>query len=439
MVTGGAPRTTGVFYDDAYARNMWKPGSDCTGPSGTETLYAENLDKLVNGVILLMNGVIDPANLPMGMVGGKCVPVYPHSFMQTNTIFNVTREAGMYTAWSDKHPAYEIINGPSGVGVNDLYTPEINNVNDPTTISVAATDGYDQIKVKAILNEIDGKRSDGSKSAPVPEIFGMNFQSVSVGEKLVDPALSCKRKDPPPSTCDPNYVPGGYEPGTLKFTPQMAQAMDYVDGAIGSMVHELEKKELLDSTEIIISAKHGQSPIDPAQVNKIGPAVDDVLKAAKIEIAQDTTDDVALVWLADQKQTAAAVKALLDDKAGPNHAKVDYVLSGDTLADRFGDPLKNPRTPDLIVQPKVGVIYTGSKAKVAEHGGFSENDTHVALLVVSPGGNRNADGQDAENGGRTVATPVHTTQIAPTILEFLGLKADALRSVRIEGTRALPR
>ena len=93
----------------------------------------------------------------------------------------------------------------------------------------------------------------------------------------------------------------------------------------------------------------------------------------------------------------------------------------------------------MIVQPKVGVIYTGSKAKVAEHGGFSENDTHVALLVVSPGGNRNADGQDAENGGRTVATPVHTTQIAPTILEFLGLKADALRSVRIEGTRALPR
>jgi hypothetical protein len=54
----------------------------------------------------------------------------------------------------------------------------------------------------------------------------MNFQSVSVGEKLVDPVKSCVRN--PTSTCDPAYVPGGYEPGTLKFTPQMTQAVAYV-------------------------------------------------------------------------------------------------------------------------------------------------------------------------------------------------------------------
>ncbi len=297
MVTGGTPRTTGVFYDDSYARNMWLPGSNCAGPPGAETVYAENLDKTVNGLIPLF-GSVDPANLPLGMVNGHCVPVYPHSFLQTNTIFNVARDAGLYTAWSDKHPAYEIINGPSGVGVNDLFTPEINNANDPTTMSVAATDAYDQIKVKAVLNEIDGKTSDGGKSAPVPAIFGMNFQSVSVGQKLVDPVKSCVRN--PTSTCDPAYLPGGYLAGTLKFTPQMTQAMAYVDGALGSLVQELEQKELLESTELIISAKHGQSPIDPAQLNKIGPAVDDVLTAANIKVTQVTPEDIALVWLADQ-------------------------------------------------------------------------------------------------------------------------------------------
>jgi hypothetical protein len=36
------------------------------------------------------------------------------------------------------------------------------------------------------------------------------------------------------------------------------------------------------------------------------------------------------------------------------------------------------------------------------------------------------------------ATPVETTQIAPTILQLLGLDPDALKAVRIEHTRALP-
>ena len=38
------------------------------------------------------------------------------------------QSAGLRTAWSDKHPAYEILNGPSGTGVQDLFTPEINSV-----------------------------------------------------------------------------------------------------------------------------------------------------------------------------------------------------------------------------------------------------------------------------------------------------------------------
>lgn len=362
----------------------------------------------------------------------SCVGVMPHSFLKTNTIFEIIRAHGMYTAWSDKHPAYDIANGPSGTGVIDLFTPEINNdITNPTGTSVAATDDYDQIKVQAILNEINGKTSDGKHTAPVPAVFGMNFQSVSVGEKLVDPVLSCDRNTK--GGCDPSYVPGGYQKGTLNFTPQMTKAMAYVDGAIGSMVAQLNERGLWDSTELIISAKHGQSPIDPAKLQKIGDAVTPIIEAAGVAVAQNTTDDISLVWLADQTQTAKAVAALEKDKAGKNSANILYVLSGDALADKFGDPLHNTRTPDLIVQPIPGTIYTHSKAKVAEHGGFAEDDTHVALLVVNGGGEREGDGEM-----RTLNAQVTTLQIAPTILKFLGLDPDALQSVRAEDTRALP-
>jgi hypothetical protein len=425
QVTGGTSKSTGVFYDDSYDRTMWAPGSNCQGPAGAEAVYAENLDKTdASGNIPLFTS-IDPKNLPMGMVNGTCQVIYPHSFLKVNTIFNVAHAAGLYTAWSDKHPAYEIVRGPENTGAEDLFTPEINNVNDPTAISVAATTTYDQLKVKAVLNEIDGMTSDAAHQALVPAIFGMNFQSVSVGEKLVDPVKSCSRN--PTSTCDPTYFPGGYEPGSLAFTPQMELAMSYVDGAIGSMVDELRKQHLSDSTEVIISAKHGQAPIDPSKLNKIGDQVTNVLNAAHVGIAQNTSDDVALVWLKDQRQTRQAVAALNADKNGANTALVDFIYSGDRLVDLYGDPRTNARTPDLIVQPQLGTIYTTSKAKVAEHGGGTIDDTHVALLVVTP-----------DKDGRRVGERVETRQIAPTILKFLGLNPRALESVREEHTQTLP-
>ncbi len=33
------------------------------------------------------------------------LPVYPHDFLKVNTLFEVVRAAGGYTAWSDKHPS----------------------------------------------------------------------------------------------------------------------------------------------------------------------------------------------------------------------------------------------------------------------------------------------------------------------------------------------
>jgi arylsulfatase A-like enzyme len=277
----------------------------------------------------------------------------------------------------------------------------------------------------------------------------MNFQSVSVGEKDIDPFKSCDPARHDPSyTCDPNYVPGGYQPGSLAFTPQMdgttqyaatptyphgtkvPGALNFVDAALGQLVGELKAKGLLDSTRIIISAKHGQSPINPAQLSKIGHQVSDVLSGDGVNVAQNTDDDVALVWLQNQSQTSAAVTDLTNDP-GRSQAHVQTVFSGGTLAASFGDPLANPRTPDLIVQPTQGTIYSHSTAKVAEHGGFAEPDTHVALLAVN--GSNWGENDPAYN-----TEAVQTTQIAPTILASLGLDPNKLDAVQAEGTQGLP-
>jgi hypothetical protein len=87
----------------------------------------------------------------------------------------------------------------------------------------------------------------------------------------------------------------------------------------------------------------------------------------------------------------------------------------------------DPRTPDIIVTPNVGVTYTGSSKKLMEHGGFSHDDTNVMLLLSNPA-----------FAPKTVFSEVGTLQVAPSILEALGLDPNKLDGVRLEGTAALP-
>src|SRR5262249_25085771 len=136
-------------------------------------------------------------------------------------------------------------------------------------------------------------------------------------------------------------------------------------------------------------------------------------------------DDVALLWLNDQTKTNDVVAKLNANKA---QAHIDTILSGASLKALFNDPTTDSRTPDIIVLPSHGVIYAKLTAtKIAEHGGFSEDDTHVALFVASPTLNKGS-----------ISTPVQTTQIAPTILLLLGLDPNKLQAVGIEHTQILP-
>jgi hypothetical protein len=201
QVTGGNPSSTGVYYDDSYNRALLPPGTtSCAGATaGAEVTYFEQADRNQHaldagqglaglpGSILAMTGnpttLIDPAQLPVDPA--TCTPVYPHSYLKVNTIFEVARGAGLRTAWSDKHPAYDLLNGPSGAGIQDLFTPEINSAAptagaaDDWTTDNALTQQYDGYKVQAVVNEIKGLDHSGTQRVGTPGIFGMNFQTVS--------------------------------------------------------------------------------------------------------------------------------------------------------------------------------------------------------------------------------------------------------------------
>ena len=281
---------------------------------------------------------------------------------------------------------------------------------------------YDQLKVTGVLNQIDGKTHDGSKNAKVPEIFGMNFQAVSVGQKLIE-------KSGPT---------GGYVDGMGTPTPSLLTEFQFVDDSIGKFVDELKDKGLYDSTLIVITAKHGQSPIDPNRFFGIpgtsgtggispGNLLDSYLPPSEANSSGGvgtTEDDVSLLWLKHSSDTNAAVGIL---EANAAKAGIGEIFYGNALSQNYGSPLTDPRTPDIIVQPNVGVVYTGSARKLAEHGGFAHDDTNVILLLSNP-----------EFEAKTVHADVSTTQVAPTILKVLGLNPKKLDGVRLEGTPVLP-
>jgi hypothetical protein len=497
LVTGGTPRTVGAFYDVAYDRVLAPPTID-TGnglpgsgpapagckvgmPNGTQTEYEEGVEfnqHQVNGggpYAMFDGGVlsIDPMKLERDPFN-NCSPVYPWNFVRTNTIYGVIHAAGGYTAWSDKHPVYAVVSGPTGTtspsNVDDYYAPEVNSdivpIHLPNGSAFKTVTGfdcstlvhtgsdwttnfdsikcYDQLKVNAIVNEINGKTHLGNASAPVPAILGMNYQAVSVGQKLIS-----------------GGVKGGYTDAAGDPTPSMLGEIEFVDATIGQMVSALQTQGLLDSTAIIITAKHGQSPIDtnrffpiPGHSHTNGMPPSAVVAGFLPSVYSNplnglglAEDDISQIWLADSANTVAAVNALEAAGVTPGSSSdgsaigLGQIFYGASLTTMFNAPglpenpgpccfLRpggDPRTPDIVVIPNVGVVYTGSLAKQSEHGGFAHDDTNVMLLVSNPGIKT-----------RTDTSFVETDQVAPTILQLLGLNPAALDAVRTEGTPVLP-
>ena len=468
LVSGGSPKLVGAYYDVAYDRVLAPPAAD-TGngvlhgqcvpgvPNGTRTEYEEGneIDQTqLNGgspaYSKLDGGIksIDPAKLIRDPYHG-CAPVYPWNFVRANTIYGVIHRAGGFTAWSDKHAVYAVVSGPTGTdqpsNVDDYYSPEVNSNAIPLPGVTTATGHdcssinnnggdwttdfenikcYDQLKVNAVLNWIGGRTHLGDARQAVPQIFGMNFQAVSVGQKLIE-----------------NGVLGGYTNAAGMPTEAMLGEIRFVDAAIGQFVSALRRNHLYESTTLIVTAKHGQSPVDthrffpiPGKNGLNGTPPSGVLGAAFLpdsELNQigPTEDDISMLWLSPGASTADAVGLLESNASAAGIGQILYGPSITTMFNRPGLPSQggDPRTPDIIVLPNTGVVYTGSAKKQAEHGGFALDDTNVMLLVANPA-----------LRSRTITSFVETSQVAPTILRVLGLDPRELDAVRAEGTPVLP-
>jgi len=455
LVTGGTPRTTGIYYDVAFDRSLDGPqittgtglaAAPCTpnaAPIGTTTDNDQGIDlddtQLYGGADGTA-GAIDPKKLSRNPAAG-CAPVYPWNFLRTNTIFGVIHAAGGYTAWIDKHPSYAMVAGPGGTGLDDYYAPEVDSnvvalpgiktslgascatVRDATAPSWNASfediQCYDALRVNALLNEIAGKSHNGSP-ATTPAIMGMNFQAVYTGESVSEPGVGV----------------GGYQNAAALPSAELLQEVESVDTSIGDIVNALKDRGIYDDTLIIITAKHGDSPIDPTRYVADGANTPATLMGTRIPYSESplnptgigaTEDDVSVLWLNKGESVPSAVEILEQNATAIGLGQIYY---GPTLALNYGvggwQPGQDPRTPDIIVTPNVGVTYSGSTTMIADHGGFAHDDTNVMLLVSHPC-----------LSPQTVFAETATTQVAPTIVKALGLNPSALTAVKAEGTPVL--
>lgn len=453
QLTGATAGQSGVYYDDTFNHDLLPAGTtDCAHtPKGAEVAMTEAMDRNQSALdagqglaglpdsILGMTGnpatLLNPAAMPVDPA--TCKPVYPNQYLQVNSVFDVLHAAGKVTAWSDKHPAYSILEGKSGNAIDDLFTPEINSdspvAGKDWTKDNKATQQYDGYKVQAVINEIDGYDHGRTKKVGEPAIFGMNFQAVSTAQKL-------------PTS---NGMTGGYQADGVTPGPLLSGALDYVDGQLGRLLGELKSTGADKDTTVIVSAKHGQSPTKPGDLTRIDDApiltaLNAAWKAKHPEASHDLVafsvdDDAMLLWLSDRSQAAAdfAKQFLLANNGTGNDiggnpkaytkSGLTEVHAGADAAAYLGAPANDPRHPDLVGVAQVGTVYTGGKSKIAEHGGANPADRNVPLVVFGPGAKK-----------AVVHEAVLTTQIAPTILKLTGENPQKLDAAKGNGVNVLP-
>jgi hypothetical protein len=499
LMTGGDPKVTGIYYDDEYSHGVFPAGTtNCSGPvPGGNVIYDSPDDALPAVPDLLNNGSgntfpsfdeggsiypggidkdpskimnlsphpqsgLNPATYPVDPK--TCKPIQPWDFLGVNTIFQVIHNAGMRTAYSEKHAVYSSFNGPgsNGMSIDDFFAPEIDSqavepngvpypVDGAWTADNAAIKQYDSYKVQAVINWINGYEHSGTgPKVGTPAIYGMNFQTISTAEKLKSSPAVLMGPNAQGNYVDGPSLPGGYvtENGVQVPGPLLQSALGYLNSSLQQMVDAIQAAGETNSTAIILTAKHGQSPLNNSQLQRIddGPIIAGVNAAwaqdhpgSPTLVVQEADDDGLLWWLSDRSQQATEfVKNYLWAHSAPavnyagqtvtvQHSGLQQIFAGVESAKFFGVPNSDPHHPDVFGISQVGTIYT-TGSKIAEHGGDNPGDRDVPLVVYAP--TNVSPGQSDQW--------VENTQVAPTILKLLGLDPNQLQAVKEEGTQVLP-
>lgn len=394
IFTGASSRTHGLYYDVSYDKALYAAGSDCKGTQGTVVAWDESVD--LNPELLNAGGSLNVSTFPLKKTTwGACLPVYPYDWPLVNTVFEVVRQSGLVTAYADKHPSYTWVNGPSGLGLSQSFFPEVASIS-----GEAATEGFDDLHWSAITNWTMGLNYDGTSGFSTPAFYATNFQALTSAESSA-----------------------GYN-ADLTPSNNLTQAYRQLDAKLADFITTMKAAGTYSDTLLILTAKQGQSPIDPATINIISDVA--LANATGVSIEQASADDGAVIWLTNPTEAASAKAGLLADAVALGIEKV--WIGEEIRANGLGNAFSS-RTPDVIVIAKAGVIYgtVGSGTK-AQHGGMNFDDKQVPLIVHSP----------SFTGAVQNTEYVSTRQIPTTILKALGLDPLLLAGARAEGTVVLP-
>ena len=333
-LTGASPRDTGVPYDEYYDRHY----------------------KLA---IELTETVTVPAGLK------------PHDLLRVPTLFEAAKAKGLKTAFISKHVGYEILQGPSGQGIDRLELPEMAAWKGPFK-------DYDAQNFETLTGFVVKDGADIAGLYAIAANYAMKDHGVAAAETRA--------------------------------------AVAEIDAQVARLVDAVAAAGRYDDTVFVLMGDHGDTDTPDAVASKgegsvVGFLVEQGIKAAKI-----TADDVMLAWLADPSQAEKAV-SLLDTPEARARFGIDRVLGPDALKSMrdFADD----QMPDFVLQVKPGVVYTKlPSTKKAEHGGAFDSDRRVAFVMAGPG----------VKSGAVVGSKVNIFSTAPTLAKLLGLSLPSATS-----------
>ena len=449
------PATTGVYYDDTFnhallpgrarptapgrARRRGRPTSSSSTRTRSHSTPARACAGLP-GSILRMTGNPHDVDRPDAAAGrpDDLQAGVPAPYLKVNTIFEVARAAGLRTAWSDKHPAYEILNGPSGTGVQDLFTPgdQQRRARPPARQRLdhgqRAHRAVRRYKVQAVSTRSTASTTAAHAKVGAPAIFGMNFQTVSTAEKLPDlrrprPAATCadgvhararcSAGRSTTSTTDRHWSPRSRRRAWPTAPPSSCPR--------STASHPPTRRRSPGSP----TARSSTRSMRPGPRRTPRPRRPRRVLRRRRRDADLAQRPLRRRHVVRQGRSCSTTPASGNDINGNSkpytHSGLTRGLRRAAAAGFFGVRPATRACPDVIGIAQDGVVYTGGRARSPSTAATTR---------------RTATCRSSSSGARPharVGTPVETTQIAPTILRLLGLNPSPAGRP-IEHTRVLP-
>jgi predicted AlkP superfamily pyrophosphatase or phosphodiesterase len=247
-LTGASPRDTGVPYDEYYDRHY-----------------------------KLAIEITETVTVPPGLK--------PHDLLRVPTLLEAAKAKGLKTAFISKHIGYEILQGPSGQGIDRLELPESADWKGPFK-------EYDAQNFETLTGMIVKDGADVAGIYAIAANYAMKDHGVASAETRA--------------------------------------AVADIDAQVGRVVDAVAAAGRYDDTVFVVMGDHGDTDTPDAIASKGEGSVVAFLAEQGIKTAKITADDVMLAWLADSSQAQKAV-SLLDTSEAKARFGIDRVLGADEL------------------------------------------------------------------------------------------------------------